>query len=255
MKLAAAIAGVIAALAVGVLVVVFRDGLLAHLHGWAQRPDGPSIVLEVEPAGVDPAQAVEESIRIIERRLDGLGVTRSVRPEGPSRIVIQLRRSENTARVIEVVTRRGKLELRLIDNTMTIEQAMRGRPPAGSEILYDRDKLLPFLVEKRVLLSGRDLVDAQAGFDARTSAPVVNFRFNAGGARRFGQVTQENVGRALAIVFDNDVLSAPVIREPILGGSGQISGNFTVEDANNMAILLRAGELPGKLTVVEQGAP
>jgi preprotein translocase subunit SecD len=81
---------------------------------------------------------------------------------------------------------------------------------------------------------------------------VITFRFNAEGARRFAQVTQENVGKPFAIVFDNEVLSAPIIREPILGGSGQISGGFTVQDANDMAILLRAGELPGKLTLIEQ---
>jgi protein-export membrane protein SecD len=108
------------------------------------------------------------------------------------------------------------------------------------------------MVYKRSVLTGRDLVDAQAAFDARTGEPVITFRFSAEGARRFAQVTQENVGNPFAIVFDNEVLSAPIIREPILGGSGQISGSFTVQDANDMALLLRAGELPGKLTLIEQ---
>jgi protein-export membrane protein SecD len=119
-------------------------------------------------------------------------------------------------------------------------------------VLYGRGDRQPYMVYKRSVLTGRDLVDAQAAFDGRTSDPVITFRFNAEGARRFAQVTQENVGKPFAIVFDNEVLSAPIIREPILGGSGQISGGFTVQDANDMAILLRAGELPGKLTLIEQ---
>jgi preprotein translocase subunit SecD len=101
-------------------------------------------------------------------------------------------------------------------------------------------------------VSGEDLTDAQPGFDQRTSEPIVTFRFNTNGARRFAQVTQENVGRPFAIVLDNEVISAPVIREPILGGSGQISGSFTVEQANDLAILLRAGALPAPLTIIEE---
>jgi len=101
-------------------------------------------------------------------------------------------------------------------------------------------------------VSGEDLTDAQPGFDQRTSEPIVSFKFNLNGARRFAQVTQENVGRPFAIVLDNEVISAPVIREPILGGSGQISGSFSVQGANDLAILLRAGALPAPLQVIEQ---
>src|SRR5690606_7705578 len=92
----------------------------------------------------------------------------------------------------------------------------------------------------------------QPGFDQRTNEPIVTFRFNTSGARRFAQATQQNVGRPFAIVLDNEVISAPVIREPILGGSGQISGSFTVQEANDLAILLRAGALPAPLTVIEE---
>src|SRR5204862_3757884 len=107
-------------------------------------------------------------------------------------------------------------------------------------------------IQKRIMVSGEDLTDAQPGFDQRTSEPIVSFKFNLNGARRFAQVTQENVGRPFAIVLDDEVISAPVIREPILGGSGQISGNFTVEQANDLSILLRAGALPARLTPIEQ---
>ena len=103
-----------------------------------------------------------------------------------------------------------------------------------------------------MIVSGEDLTDAQPGFDQRTSEPIVTFRFNSNGARRFAQATQENVGRPFAIVLDNEVISAPVIREPILGGSGQISGSFTVQAANDLAILLRAGALPAPLTIIEE---
>jgi preprotein translocase subunit SecD len=115
-----------------------------------------------------------------------------------------------------------------------------------------RDGGQSYVIEKRVIVAGEDLIDAQPGFDQRTSEPIVSFKFNINGARRFAQVTQENVGRPFAIVLDNEVISAPVIREPILGGSGQISGSFTVQQANDLAILLRAGALPAKLTPIEQ---
>jgi preprotein translocase subunit SecD len=154
--------------------------------------------------------------------------------------------------VVEVTTRRGRLQFRLIETNLTPEQAVRGEAPAHAEVLYGRGDRKPYIVYKRSVLTGRELVDAQAGFDQRTSEPVISFRFNAEGARRFAQVTQENVGKPFAIVIDNEVMSAPVIREPILGGSGQISGSFTVDEANNLAILLRAGELLGRLTLLEQ---
>jgi preprotein translocase subunit SecD len=126
--------------------------------------------------------------------------------------------------------------------------------PPESEILQGpaKEGKPSYLIEKRIMVSGEDLTDAQPGFDQRTSEPIVTFRFNTSGARKFGRVTQENVGRPFAIVLDNEVISAPVIREPILGGSGQISGNFTVEQANDLAILLRAGALPAPLTIIEE---
>jgi preprotein translocase subunit SecD len=101
-------------------------------------------------------------------------------------------------------------------------------------------------------VSGEDLVDAQPGFDSRTNEPIISFRFNQSGARKFGSFTKDNVGSPFAIVLDNKVLSAPAIREPILGGSGQISGSFTVESANTLAVQLRSGSLPTKLTIVEE---
>src|SRR5438093_13280907 len=112
-----------------------------------------------------------------------------------------------------MLTRRGRLEFRLIDTTMTAEQAIAGRPPRRSEVLYDGDKK-PYLVDKQVILSGRDLVDAQPGLDPYMHMPVINFLFNASGARMFGQVKQETVHRPFAMAFDRQVLSAPVLPKP-----------------------------------------
>jgi preprotein translocase subunit SecD len=140
----------------------------------------------------------------------------------------------------------------LVDQSMTVEQARQTRPPPDSEILPGSKGQESYLIEKRVMVSGGELTDAQPGFDQRTNEPIVSFRFNTSGARKFAQVTQENVGKPFAIVLDNEVISAPVIREPILGGSGQISGNFTVQGANDLAILLRAGALPAPLTIIEE---
>ena len=111
---------------------------------------------------------------------------------------------------------------------------------------------MPYLIEDRVIVSGENLVDAQPSYDQQTSEPVVSFRFDGKGAQRFGQATQQNVGRLFAIILDNQVISAPQIREPITGGSGQISGNFTAQSANDLAVLLRAGALPATLNIIEE---
>jgi len=160
---------------------------------------------------------------------------------------------QDPTRLKELLGKTAKLDFRMVDVSMPAEQAAQGRLPPDDEILYSATQpKTPYLVEKRILVSGGDLTDAQPGFDQRTSEPIVSFRFNTSGARKFAQVTQENVGKPFAIVLDNQVISAPVIREPILGGSGQISGSFTVESANDLAILLRAGALPAPLTIIEE---
>ncbi|RUW82155.1 protein translocase subunit SecDF, partial [Mesorhizobium sp. M8A.F.Ca.ET.023.01.1.1] len=111
---------------------------------------------------------------------------------------------------------------------------------------------VPYLIENRVIVSGENLVDAQATYNSQNNEPVVSFRFDSKGAARFGQATAQNVGKLFAIILDNQVISAPQIREPILGGTGQISGNFTAQSANDLAVLLRAGALPATLTVIEE---
>jgi preprotein translocase subunit SecD len=198
-------------------------------------------------------QAVEQSIEITERRINLLGtVEPSIQRQGIDRILVQVPGLQDPKSLIAVLGPTAQLDFRMVDQSMTVEQALQTRPPPESEVLYGQKDKLPYLIEKRVLVSGADLADAQPGFDQRTGEPIVQFRFNSNGARRFAQVTSENVRRPFAIILDNEVISAPVIQEPILSGSGQISGTFTVEQANNLAILLRAGALPAKLTIVEE---
>jgi len=198
---------------------------------------------------------VDQSIEIIERRVNQIGTVEPlIQRQGTDRILVQVPGLQDPQRLKDLLGKTAKLEFRMVDLTMPVQQAMEGRPPPDSEILFGTAKegKTPYLIEKRVLVSGGDLTDAQPGFDQRTSEPIVQFRFNSSGARRFAQATQENVGRPFAIVLDNEVISAPVIREPILQGSGQISGNFTVQSANDLSVLLRAGALPAKLTIIEE---
>ena len=197
-------------------------------------------------------QAVDQSIQIIERRVNELGLVEpTIQREGIDRILVQVPGLQDPSRLKEMLGKTAKLDFRMVDQSMTAEQAAESHAPQDSEVL-DGEGNQKYLIEKRVLVSGADLVDAQPGFDQRTSEPIVSFRFNSSGARKFAEATQANVGKPFAIVLDNKVISAPVIREPILGGSGQISGNFTVQSANDLAILLRAGALPAPLTIIEE---
>ena len=197
-------------------------------------------------------QAVDQSIQIIERRVNELGLVEpTIQREGIDRILVQVPGLQDPSRLKEILGKTAKLDFRMVDQSMPAEQAAQTRPPADSEVL-DGEGGVKYLIEKRVLVSGADLTDAQPGFDQRTSEPIVSFRFNSSGARKFAEATQANVGKPFAIVLDSKVISAPVIREPILGGSGQISGTFTVQSANDLAILLRAGALPAPLTIIEE---
>ena len=197
-------------------------------------------------------QTVDQSIQIIERRVNELGLVEPIiQRQGASRILVQVPGLQDPSRLKEIIGKTAKLDFRMVDLSMTPEQAIASHPPADAEIL-DGEGGSKYLIDKRVLVSGGDLVDAQPGFDQRNGQPIVNFRFNSSGARKFAEVTKANVGKPFAIVLDNKVISAPVINEPIPGGAGQISGNFTVQSANDLAILLRAGALPAPLTVVEE---
>ncbi|MGB5950483.1 MAG: protein translocase subunit SecD [Parvibaculum sp.] len=199
--------------------------------------------------------AVQQSMEIVRRRIDELGTTEPViQQQGSDRILVQVPGLDDPQRLKALLGQTAKLNFRLVDVSTTAQQALATHNvPAGSEVLYmTENPSMPLLVQRRVMVGGDSLIDAQPGFDQRTNEPIVSFRFDSTGARLFGEVTRENVGKPFAIVLDNKVISAPVIREPILGGSGQISGNFTVQQANDLAILLRAGALPAPLNVLEE---
>ncbi|HWW46742.1 MAG TPA: protein translocase subunit SecD [Xanthobacteraceae bacterium] len=202
-------------------------------------------------------QSVEQSIQIVERRVNELGTVEPlIQRQGLDRILVQVPGLQDPTRLKELLGKTAKLDFRMVDTSVSPDQARQGRLPADSELLMSSEgegaNKVPYVIKKQVLVSGADLTDAQPGFDQRTGEPIVSFRFNTAGARKFARATTENVGQPFAIVLDNEVISAPVIREPITGGSGQISGNFTVQQANDLAILLRAGALPAPLSVIEE---
>ncbi|SIQ81351.1 protein translocase subunit secF /protein translocase subunit secD [Rhizobium sp. RU35A] len=200
------------------------------------------------------SSALSQSTEVVRRRVDELGNTEPlITRQGNDRIAVQVPGLNDPQRLKNLLNKTAKLTFHMVDTSMSPQEAVNGRPPAASQVLYGAsDPTTPYLVEKQALISGENLVDAQASFNQQTNEPVVTFRFDSRGAQRFAQATQQNVGRPFAIVLDDKVISAPVIREPIVGGSGQISGNFTVQSANDLAVLLRAGALPATLTVVEE---
>ena len=199
-------------------------------------------------------QTIEQSIQIVERRVNQLGTVEPViQRQGTDRILVQVPGLQDPTELKRILGKTAKMEFRMVDAAVPPDQASQGRVPPEDEILMSaQPPKVPYVIKKQVLVSGGELTDAQPGFDQRSGEPIVTFRFNSAGSRKFAQATSENVGQPFAIVLDNEVISAPVIREPITGGSGQISGNFTVQAANELAILLRAGALPAPLTVIEE---
>lgn len=195
---------------------------------------------------------VRQSMEMIEQRLRDSGIRQAgVQPDGPDRIRVLLPGVTDPDRVTAMFSKQARIAFRLVDVSMDATEALQG-PPEGSEVLYDFKTKTPYLLLKEVVLDGEDIIDAAPGFDPQSHQPIASFRFNARGTRRFAHITGDNVGRPFAIVLDDHVLSVSVIREPILGGSVVISGNFTLEEANTIAMLLRSGMLPGRLSVVDQ---
>ncbi|WP_334175295.1 protein translocase subunit SecD [Pseudoxanthobacter sp.] len=197
---------------------------------------------------------VDQSIGVIARRVDELGtVEPNIQRQGADRILVEAPGLDDPDRLKAIVGQTAQLTFHLVDTSINPQTVIQSKPPAGTMLLYSvNDPPVPYVVEEAPLLTGDDLVDAQATFEPTNHEPVVSFRLSTAGSRKFATITQQNVGRPFAIVLDNEVISAPNIREPILGGAGQISGNFTVETANDLAVLLRAGALPAKLTIVEE---
>lgn len=199
--------------------------------------------------------AAASSIETVDRRINGLGTSEStVVRQGNDRILIQFPGLQDTAELKKLIGETAKLSFHEVHPSTSAEDAKLTATPPGFKIYAgpSDEGGGSYLLRETPVVPGEDLADSQPGFDSRDGQPVINFRFNQAGARKFGAFTKENVGRPFAIVLDDKVLSAPVIREAILGGSGQISGNFTVESTNRLAVQLRSGALPAKLTIVEE---
>ena len=204
------------------------------------------------------AQILEESIETVRRRIDQLGTREpTIERQGEDRILVQVPGLSDPQRLIVILGKTAKMTFQMVDDSADLQQAERGIVPIGDELLpqvpqKNGQKMPPLVVERRVLVGGDRLTDASQGFDPQTGEPDVIFKFDTVGAREFGDATKENVGKRFAIVLDNQIIEAPVIREPILGGSGDITGNFTVQSATDLSVLLRSGALPAPLRVIEQ---
>jgi preprotein translocase subunit SecD len=204
--------------------------------------------------------AVRQGVETIRNRVDQFGVAEpTIQRQGDNRILIQLPGVQDPARAKALIGRTAVLEFKLLDEQADVDKALREGPPPGSEILYGRriqrdtkaETKVPYVVKKPVLLTGDLLKTAEVRI-SDSGEPYVSVEFNAAGARVFGDVTDKNVGRQLAIVLDGNVHSAPVIRERIPSGQAQITGGFTAEEARDLAIVLRAGALPAPVQILEE---
>jgi SecD/SecF fusion protein len=209
-------------------------------------------VLRLRPTAADiearADRAADQSLEIVRRRIDEAGIAEpTVMRQGPNRILVQLPGVQDPARIKQLLGSTARLTFHVVAE----QQGASGYVP-GTSVLPLEGSGERIRIVQKVMLEGERLVDASAGFEQRTGEPIVQFRFDSDGTRRFGRITRENVGKPFAIVLDGKVLSAPVIREAITGGSGQISGQFTVQSARDLAVLLRAGALPVPMKVIEE---
>jgi len=216
--------------------------------------DGQRIVMTPTEAGATQAlkDAMTVARDVVRRRIDPQGTKEiTVVGQGQRRILVQVPGVENPEALKRLIGQTARLEFKLVDLTADPNQVAQGRAPAGSQVLPMADGTGAIAVQRRVMVDGDQITKASQAF-GQNGEPVVSITFNTAGARRFGRVTQENVGKPFAIILDDKVLSAPNINEPILGGQAQISGSFTVESANALAISLASGKLPVKLNFIEE---
>lgn len=228
----------------------FGTGTARELDIAAQEGGRLRISLTEPAANQRLSAAVAQSLEVVRRRIDELGTREaSIQRQGPDRIIVQVPGERNPEAIKRLLGQTARLTFHMVN--LDASQQPAGSPvPPGFERLPSADGPETWVVDRRVELSGENLVDAQPQF--QQNQPVVSFRFDGVGGRKFGRITQDNVDKLFAIVLDGKVISAPRIREPILGGSGIISGSFTAQSANELSVLLRAGALPAPLTVIEE---
>ena len=195
--------------------------------------------------------AVSQSIEIVRRRVDEFGTAEpSIQRQGVDRIAVELPGVDNPERIKALIGQTAKLNFHLVEPNTGPGTSATDLPPGTMLVPGAAGDAATYVVRRRVEVGGDRLVDSQPTF--QNGQPIVSFRFDTAGGRRFGQVTSANVGQRLAILLDNKVISAPVIKSPIVGGSGIIEGGFSVEGARDLALLLRAGALPAPLIVLEE---
>jgi preprotein translocase subunit SecD len=216
--------------------------------------DSTRIVLTPTPSG--SAQALKDAMGVardvVRRRIDPSGTKEiTVITEGGNRILVEVPGVEDPEALKKLIGQTARLEFKLVDLSASMQDAQQGRAPPGSQVLPMADGSGVIVVKRRVMVSGDQLTDAKQSFD-QDGRPDIDITFNTAGARRFARATQENVNKPFAIILDDKVLSAPNINEPILGGRANITGNFTVQSAHDLAVSLASGKLPVKLNVIEE---
>jgi preprotein translocase subunit SecD len=224
--------------------------------------DGLETVYRLNNKEIDwiKENAVQQGLETIRNRIDEFGVSEpTIQIQGKRRILVQLPGIKDFKRAIDLIGKTARLEFKLVDETMSVDAAMNTTVPEGDEILYQKttDKETgkvtkePYLIKKRAVLTGDTLTAAEVRYDNQYNEPYVAINFNSDGARIFHQVTRDNIQKRLAIVLDGNIYSAPVIQDAIAGGSAQITGRFSTEEARDLAIILRAGALPAPVTILE----
>ena len=243
---------------------VILDEKFPHLKNLPPQEEGRIVKVALEISEKEASRikkyAFKQALETIRNRVDQFGVSEpDISPQGENRIIIQLPGIKDPSRAMKLIGQTALLEFKLIDDDGNIEQALQGNIPSRDEILYQkktnpetgRTTKIPFLVKKKTLLTGDLLKSARVKIGGQFAESYVAIDFDSQGAKIFDMVTGENVGKRLAIVLDGNIYSAPVIRERISGGSAQITGTFSEEEAHDLAIVLRAGSLPAPVKILE----
>ena len=219
------------------------------------------LVLDSRETDFVRKRAIDQALEIIRNRIDQFGVSEpEITLQGKDEILVQLPGIRDPQRAINLIGQTALLEFKLVDDEGNIDEALKGSVPSGDVILYQRSvdpqtgavRRVPYLLKEKTLMTGEFIKDARVSLDSQFHEPYVSMEFTDVGAKLFEQITGANVKKRLAIILDNNVYSAPEIRERIPGGRAQITGRFTTEDANDLAVVLRSGALPAPVKILEQ---